>query len=76
MDGRDLLDDWKKICGWMEEILWMIGRRSGGWLEEDMVDVWKKVWWMLGRRSDKWLEEDLVDGWKKIWWMVWRRSVR
>jgi hypothetical protein len=43
-------------------------------LEEDMVDVWKKVWWIIGRRSDKWLEEDLVDGWKKIWRMIGRRS--
>jgi hypothetical protein len=48
-----MADDWKKVC-------WIIGRRSGEWLEEDTV------WWMVGR--------DLVDDWKKIWWEVRRRS--
>jgi hypothetical protein len=36
----------------------MVGRRSGGWLIEDLVDNWKKV----------------VDGWKKIWRMDEKRS--
>ncbi len=56
-----MADGWKKI--W-----WMVGGRSGGWLEEDLVDDWMKIWWMVGRL------EDLLDDWK-IWWMVRRRSV-
>jgi hypothetical protein len=51
-----LVNGWKKILygGWLEEILWMIGKRSGGRLEEDLVDDWKKIWWMIGRRSGGW----------------------
>ncbi len=49
-----------------KKIWWIVGRRSGGWLEEDLVDDWKKICWMVGRRSGGWLEEDLLDGWTKI----------
>ncbi len=49
----------------------MVGRRSVGWLDEDLVDArlingWKKTWSMVGRRSGRRIEEDLLDGWKKI----------
>jgi hypothetical protein len=44
----------------------MVGRRSGEWLKEDLVDNWEKIWWMVGRRSVGWLKEDLVDNWEKI----------
>jgi hypothetical protein len=37
MVGRRSVDGWKKI--W-----WMVGMRSGNWLEEDLVDNWKKIW--------------------------------
>jgi hypothetical protein len=32
------------------KIWWMVGRRSGRWLEEDLADGWKKIWWMVRRR--------------------------
>ncbi len=28
---EDLVDGWKKIC-------WIVGRRCGGWLKEDLLD--------------------------------------
>jgi hypothetical protein len=43
----------------------MVGRRSGGLLEEDLLDGWQKIWWMIGRRSGGWFEEGLGDGWKR-----------
>jgi hypothetical protein len=39
----------------------MVGRRSGGWLDEDLLAGWKKIWWIVGRRSGGLLEEDLLD---------------
>ncbi len=50
----------------------MVGRRSGGLLEEDLLDGWQKIWWMIGRRSGGWFEEGLGDGWKRkgIQWMA------
>jgi hypothetical protein len=58
------------LVGW-KKIWWMVGRRSVGWLDEDLVDArlingWKKTWSMVGRRSGRRIEEDLLDGWKKI----------
>jgi hypothetical protein len=52
----------------------IIGRGSGRWLEEDMLDSWKKVWWMVERRSAGWLKRDLVDNGMRSNGMVERRS--
>jgi hypothetical protein len=35
----------------LKKALWMVGRRSGGWLEEDLVYDRKKIWWLVERRS-------------------------
>ncbi len=39
----------------------IVGRRSGGWLGEDLVGGRKKIYWMIGRRSCEWLQEVLMD---------------
>ncbi len=46
----------------MEEDLVMVRRRSRGWLEEDLLDGWTKIWRIVGIRFGGWSEEDLLDG--------------
>ncbi len=65
-----MADDWKKI--W-----WMVGRRSCGWLVENLVDDWTKIWWIVGRRYGGWFDEDLVkvvSCWKGVQWIFMRRT--
>ncbi len=53
-------------CKFLAAGLRRVERRLSGWLEEDMVDGWKKICWMIGVRSGGWLEEYLLDDWQKI----------